>query len=82
MLDNLYDWEEDLQESLEAAAEDLAVDPMDEDEELPPREDDGPPQMPERDISLSRPPVPTPIAVEARPKRISASEPVTFLNQG
>ena len=41
VLDDLYDWEEDLQESLEAAAEDLAADPMDEDEELPPMEDDG-----------------------------------------
>ena len=41
VLDNLYDWEEDLQESLEAAAEDLAAEPMDEDEELPPMEDDG-----------------------------------------
>ena len=39
VLDDLYDWEEDLQESLEAA--DLAADPMDEDEELPPMEDDG-----------------------------------------
>ena len=34
--------------------------------------------MPERDISLSTPTVPTPTAVEARPKRISASEPITF----
>ena len=51
---------------------------MDEDEELPPMEDDDSLQMPERDISLSRPTVPTPTAVEARPKRISASEPVTF----
>ena len=78
VLDDLYDWEEDLQESLEAAAEDLAADPMDEDEELPPMENDGSLQMPERDISLSRPTVPTPTAEEARPKRISASEPVTF----
>ena len=76
VLDDLYDWEEDLQESLEAAAEDLAADPMDEDEELPPMEDDGSLRMPERDISLSRPTVPT--AVEARPKRISAGEPITF----
>ena len=73
VLDDLYDWEEDLQESLEAAAEDLAADPMDEDEELPPMEDDGSLRMPERDISLSRPTVPTPTAVEARPKRISSS---------
>jgi hypothetical protein len=51
---------------------------MDEDEELPPMEDDGSLRMPERDISLSRPTVPTPTAVEARPKRISASEPITF----
>ena len=28
MLDDLYDWEEDLQESLKAAAKDLAADPM------------------------------------------------------
>ena len=34
--------------------------------------------MPERDISPSRPTVPTPTAIEARPKRISAGEPVTF----
>ena len=76
VLDDLYDWEEDLQESLEAAAEDLAAHPMDEDEELPPMEEDSSLQMPERDISPSRPTVPT--AIEARPKRISASEPVTF----
>ena len=68
VLDDLYDWEEDLQESLEAAAEDLAADPMDEDEELPRMEDDGPLRMLKRDISLSRPTVPTPTAVEARPK--------------
>ena len=78
VLDDLYDWEEDLQESLEAAAEDLAADPMDEDEELPPMEDDGSLRMPKREISLSTPTVPTPAAVEARPKRISASEPITF----
>ena len=78
MLDDLYDSDEDLQESLEAAAEDLAADPMNEDEELPPVEEDSSLRMPERDISPSRPIVPTPTAVEARPKRISASEPVTF----
>ena len=78
VLDDLYDWEEDLQESLEAAAEDLAADPMDEDEELPPMEEDSSLWMPERGISPSRPTVPTPPAVEARPKRISATEPVTF----
>ena len=78
MLDDLYECKEDLQESLEAAAEDLAADPMDEDEELLPMEDDGSLRMPDRDISLSRPTVPTPTAVEGRPKRISASEPVTF----
>ena len=44
VLDDLYDREEDPQESL---------DPMDEDEELPPMEDDGSLRMPERDISLS-----------------------------
>ena len=53
VLDNLYDWEEDVQESLEAAAEDLAPDPMDEDEELPPMEEDSSLRMPERDISPS-----------------------------
>ena len=67
--DDLYDWEEDLQESLEAAAEDLAADPMGKDEELPHMEDDGSLRMPERDISLSRPTVPTPTAVEARQKK-------------
>ena len=78
VLDKLYDWEEDLHERLEAAAEDLATDPMDEDEELPPMEEDSSLRMPERDIPPSRPTVPTPTAIEATPKRISASEPVTF----
>ena len=78
MLHHLYDWEEDLQESLEAAAEDLAADPMDEAEELPPMEEVSSLRMPERDISRSRPTAPTPTAIEARPKRISAKEPVTF----
>ena len=35
-------------------------------------------RMPEMDIAPSRPTVPTPTAMEAGPKRISASEPVTF----
>ena len=78
VLDDLYDWEEDLQESLEAAAEDLATGPMDEDEELPPMEEDRSLRTLEREISPSRPTVPTPTAIEARPKRISTSEPVTF----
>ena len=78
MLDNLYDWEEDLQESLEAAAEDLAVDPMDEDAQLPPMEEESSLRMPERDISPPRRTVPTPTTIEATTKRISASEPVTF----
>ena len=34
VLDGLYDWEEDLQESLEAAAKDLATDPVEEDEDV------------------------------------------------
>ena len=78
VVDDLYDSEEDLQESLEAAAEDLDADPIDEDEELPPREEDSSLRMPDRDISPSRPTVPTPTAIEATPKRIRASEPVTF----
>ena len=78
VLDDLYDWEEDVQESLEAAAEDLATDPMDGYEELLPMEEDSSLWMPERDISYSRPTLPTPTAVEARPKRLSATEPVTF----
>ena len=78
LLENLYDWEEDQQESLEAAAKDPAADPMDKDEELPAMEEDGLLWMPERDISPSRPTVSTPTAIEARPKRISASVPVTF----
>ena len=77
-LDNLCDWEGDLQQILEAAAEDLAPDPMDEDEELPPMEEDSSQRIPEKDISPSRPTVPTPTAIEARPNRISTSEPVTF----
>ena len=78
LLDDLYDWEEDPQESLEAAAEDLAADPMDEDEELPPMEEDSSLRTPESHISPFRSTVPTPTAVEARPKTISAGEPVTF----
>ena len=78
VLDNLYDWEEDLQESLEAAAEDLAMDHMEQDEVVPPMEEDSLLRTPERDIHPSRPTVPTPTAIEARPKRISAGEPVTF----
>ena len=35
VLDDLYEWGEDLQKSLEAAAEDLAAAHMDEDEQLP-----------------------------------------------
>ena len=77
VLDDLYDWAEDLEESLEAAAEDLAADPMDADEELPPMEEDSSLRMPERDISPSRSTVPTPTAIEARPRRISAHDPVT-----
>ena len=73
VLDDRYDSEEDLQESLEAAAKDLAADPMDSDEELPPIEEDSSLRMPERDISPSRPTVPRPTAIEATPKRISAS---------
>ena len=79
VLDDLYDWEEDLEESLEAAAEDLAADPMYEDEELPPMEEGSSLRMPERDISPSRATVPTPTAIEARPRRIRAREPVTFI---
>ena len=78
VVDDLYDWEEDVQEGLEAPAEDLAADPMIEDEELPPMEEDSSLRMPKRDISPSRPTVPTPMAIEARPKRLSASGPVTF----
>ena len=75
VLDDLYEWEEDIQKSLEFAAEDLATDPMDEVEELPPTEEDSSLPMPERHISPSKPTVPTPTGVEAN--RISASEPVT-----
>ena len=80
VLDDLYDFEEDLQESLEAAAKDLAADPMDEDDELPPMSKLTSLQMPEWDISTSRPAVPTLMAVEARakPRRICDTEPVTF----
>ena len=78
VLDDLYDWEGDLQRILEAAAEDLAADPVDEDEELSPMEEDSSLQMPENDISPSRPTVPAPTAVKPSPKRISASEPVMF----
>ena len=46
VLDDLNDREEDPQESLEAAAKNLAPDPMDQDEELPPMEEDGSLQMP------------------------------------
>ena len=35
VLDDLYNWEDDLQESLEVAADDLAADPMEEDEDVP-----------------------------------------------
>ena len=78
VLDDLYDWDEDLQESLEAAAKDLAADPKNEDEELPSMEEDSSLRMPKRDISPSKPTVPTPTAIEATPKRITVSEPVTF----
>ena len=78
VLDDLYDWEEDLQESLEAAAEDLAPDAMHEDDELPPMEEDSSLRMPERVISPSRPTVPKPTAIKGGPKIISASEPMTF----
>ena len=78
VLDDLYDWQDDLQESLEAAAEDLAADPMDEDEEPPPMEEDSSLRMPERDIPPSRPTVSTPTAIEARPKRFGAGESVRF----
>ena len=78
VLDDLYDLEEDLQQSLEAAAEDLVADPIEKDEELPPMEEDSSLRMPVRDISPSRPTVPTRTAIEAGRKRISASEPVKF----
>ena len=52
--------------------------PMDEDEELPPMEEDSSLRLPERDISPSRPTLHAPTSIEARPKRMSANELVTF----
>ena len=69
VLDNLYNWEDDLQESIQVAAKDMAGDPMEEEEVVPKMEGDAHPITPFRptDTSLT-PSTPELTTVVAKPK--------------